>query len=83
LTYTTPALFGPEAWLSDTSVATFCDALILLRYVACQHALRRELTVLKMRGSWHDTALREYRIDQAGIHIDLATTSDDGLLGLR
>jgi circadian clock protein KaiC len=83
LTHTTPELFGADAWVSDTPVARFCDAIILLRYVASQHELRRELTVLKMRGSWHDTALREYRIDQAGIHIDLGVTSEDELLGLR
>jgi circadian clock protein KaiC len=31
--------------------------------------MRRSLNVLKMRGSAHDTRLREYAIDGGGMHI--------------
>jgi hypothetical protein len=31
--------------------------------------MKRGLTVLKMRGSVHDRGIREFRIDQSGMHL--------------
>jgi circadian clock protein KaiC len=42
---------------------------ILLRYVEMYGEMRRGLTVLKMRGSMHDKNIREFTIDNDGMHI--------------
>ncbi len=31
--------------------------------------MRRGIAVLKMRGSWHEKQIREFTIDQEGMHI--------------
>jgi len=80
LTHTTRALLGADALVTDTPVAALCDTIILLRYVEGDGALRRALTVLKMRGSMHDKAIREYEIDRAGMHI-VGERTEAGLLG--
>jgi circadian clock protein KaiC len=50
-------------------VSTVSDSVILLQYVGAGSRISRGLTVLKMRGSDHDKAIREYRIDDSGMHI--------------
>ncbi len=42
---------------------------MLLRYVELQGQMRRGLTVLKMRGTPHDKNIREYTIDDTGMHV--------------
>ena len=42
--------------------------------------MRRGLTVLKMRGSWHDKAIREYDIDNHGMHIGKPFKNVGGIL---
>jgi circadian clock protein KaiC len=31
--------------------------------------MKRGITVIKMRGSWHDKEIREFNIDNDGVHI--------------
>ena len=31
--------------------------------------MRRGITMIKMRGSWHEKEIREYMIDHQGMHI--------------
>ena len=50
-------------------VSTVSDTVILLHYVGDRERIRRGITVLKMRGSDHDKAIREFTIDDAGMHI--------------
>ena len=45
------------------------DSIIVLRYVEVFGAVKRAVTVLKMRGSAHDRDIREYRIDGTGLHV--------------
>ena len=45
------------------------DALILQRYVELDGALKRVMTVLKVRGSDHSTDLRFYEVSARGIAI--------------
>ena len=50
-------LSGPS--VTETHISTLTDSIILLRYVEVFGALKRGMTVLKMRGSDHDRDIRE------------------------
>ena len=67
-TNTTAMLLGGES-ITETHISTITDTIILLRYVELQGEMRRGLTVLKMRGTWHEKDIREYVIDNTGMHI--------------
>ena len=67
-TSTTPSLMGGQS-VTDTHISTLTDSIILLRYVEMFGEMRRGLTVLKMRGSMHDKDIREFTIDNHGMHI--------------
>jgi len=67
-TNTASMLAGGES-ITETHISTITDTIILLRYVELRGEMRRGLTVLKMRGTYHDKAIREYRIDGKGMHV--------------
>lgn len=67
-TNTTSMLTGGES-ITETHISTITDTIILLRYVELHGEMRRGLTVLKMRGTFHDKGIREYLIDGQGLHI--------------
>ena len=55
--------------MTEKHISTLTDSIILLRYAELDGQMRRSLTVLKMRGSDHDHAIRELTIDHQGMHI--------------
>lgn len=67
-TNTTSMLPGGES-ITETHISTITDTIILLRYVELHGEMRRGLTVLKMRGTFHDKGIREYVIDNKGLHL--------------
>lgn len=67
-TSTTPSLLGGSS-VTEKHISTLTDSIILLRYVELDGEMRRSITVLKMRGSMHDTDIREFHIDGDGMHI--------------
>jgi len=67
-TNTTSLLTGGES-ITETHISTITDTIILLRYVELHGEMRRGLTVLKMRGTFHDKGIREYFIDNRGLHV--------------
>ena len=67
-TSTTTSLLG-GASITEGHISTITDSIILLRYVELMGEMRRGLTVLKMRGSMHEKEIREFTIDQQGMHI--------------
>lgn len=67
-TNTTSMLTGGDT-VTETHISTITDTIILLRYVELMGVMRRGLTVLKMRGTFHDKDIREYMIDSQGMHI--------------
>jgi circadian clock protein KaiC len=68
LTSTTSTLLGGGS-ITEKHISTLTDSIILLRYVELFGEMRRSITVLKMRGSAHDTRLREFTISDTGMHI--------------
>jgi circadian clock protein KaiC len=67
-TSTTPSLLGGGS-VTEKHISTLTDSIILLRYVESFGAMLRSLVLLKMRGSQHDSAIRQYTIDGTGMHI--------------
>ncbi|MAA74895.1 MAG: circadian clock protein KaiC [Salinisphaeraceae bacterium] len=67
-TNTTDKLMGGES-ITETHISTITDSIIILRYVEVRGEMRRGITVLKMRGSYHDNEIREYVIGSEGMHI--------------
>ncbi len=75
-TNTTSMPLGGES-ITETHISTITDTIILLRYVELQGEMRRGLTVLKMRGTWHDKQIREYTIDNKGMHNMFGKSRED------
>jgi circadian clock protein KaiC len=67
-TSTTPTLTGGTS-VTEAHISSITDTIVLLRYVELFGEMRRGLTVLKMRGSTHEKAIRELVIDGRGMHI--------------
>ena len=78
-TNTSSILTGGET-ITETHISTITDTIILLRYVELHGEMRRGLTVLKMRGTYHDRGIREYTIDGQGLHIKDQFTGINGIL---
>lgn len=67
-TATTANLMGGPS-VTESHFSSITDTIILLRYVEMLGEMRRGLTVLKMRGSMHEKEIREFTIDNKGMHI--------------
>jgi circadian clock protein KaiC len=78
-TNTTPMLMGGES-ITETHISTITDTIILLRYVELHGEMRRGLAILKMRGTQHEKDIREYVIDNEGMHIKAAFRGIHGIL---
>ncbi|MEO0591933.1 MAG: ATPase domain-containing protein, partial [Myxococcota bacterium] len=78
-TNTTSMFQGAES-VTEAHISTITDSIIMLRYVELQGEMRRGITVLKMRGSWHDKAIREFTIDDQGMSIRAPYQGINGIL---
>ena len=78
-TATTPTLTGGTS-VTEAHISTITDSIILLRYVEMYGEMRRGITVLKMRGSMHEKDIRDFTIDDTGMHIGRPFRSIAGIL---
>lgn len=78
-TATTPTLMGGTS-VTEGNISTITDSIILLRYVEVYGEIRRGITILKMRGSWHDTNIREFNINDQGLHVGKPFRAVTGIL---
>ena len=78
-TSTTSSLLGGSS-ITEGHISTITDSIILLRYVELMGEMRRGLTVLKMRGSMHEKQIREFNIDNTGMHIGLPFRDVTGII---
>jgi len=53
--------------ISEFGMSHLSDNVLLLQYVPEESQLKRSLTVLKTRASWHQPAVRSYEIGPGGI----------------
>ncbi len=79
VTSTSKTLLGGES-VTESHISTLTDSIILLRYVEMFGEVRRGLTVLKMRGSLHEKAIREFSIDNQGMHVGRRFANTTGIL---
>jgi circadian clock protein KaiC len=79
MTSTTPTLLG-GASITEGHISTLTDSIILLRYVEMFGEMKRGITVLKMRGSVHGKGIREFKIDQRGMHLGKPFRNVTGIL---
>lgn len=79
-TNTTAMLLGGQT-ATETHLSTTTDAILLLRYIEAQGTVKRGMLVLKMRGSDHDKDVREYWIDNDGVHLGQHMRDVSGILG--
>ncbi|BAU63422.1 putative circadian clock protein, KaiC [Stanieria sp. NIES-3757] len=66
--------------ITESSISPNTDLIVLLRYVEVYGEIRRGLTVLKMRGSKHDKDIREFSIDERGMHLGKPFRNITGIL---
>ncbi len=80
VTASAPDLMG-GASVTESHISGLIDVIVLLRYAEVDSSVRRALTVLKMRGSRHDSTIREFTIDDSGLHLGDRFTATGGILG--
>jgi circadian clock protein KaiC len=66
--------------ITDEGLSAVADAVVLMRLVETEGEIRRVLGILKMRGSAHDPALREYRITSSGMEVMAPLAGLSGVL---
>jgi len=65
---------------ADASIQFLVDSYIMLRYVEIESAVQRAIVVLKMRGSAHDSTIRQYEIAAQGMKVLKPFEGQEGLL---
>jgi circadian clock protein KaiC len=67
--------------VTESHVSALADAILLLRYVDVDSHIRRGIAVLKIRGTAHDPAIRQFTITSDGIDIGEPFGTGSGILG--
>lgn len=70
-----------ELRLSPYGTAFLADAIVMQRYIEVDSRLLRMMAVVKVRGSKHSNQLRQFTIDDEGIHLGEPLMDQEGLLG--
>ena len=55
--------------LVDLSISSLFHNIILLRYIEAKSKVKRSMTILKMRGSYHDNSILEFNLSNDGLDI--------------
>ncbi|MFY0527745.1 RAD55 family ATPase [Archangium gephyra] len=80
MTQQTPVLFGPQLETKLEGVEGIVDNILFLRYVELRSQLYRMLSILKMRESDYQPALREFSISTRGIDVAETFESAEAIL---
>lgn len=72
--------FGADLEVPIEAAGMLADNIILMRYVALRSQLYRVLSVVKMRTSAYDPAVREFTITQRGIEVAQSVASAEAIL---
>ncbi|NJN60608.1 MAG: circadian clock protein KaiC [Coleofasciculaceae cyanobacterium RL_1_1] len=78
-TNTTDQFMGSNS-ITDSHISTITDTIIMLQYVEIRGEMSRAINVFKMRGSWHDTGIREYTISANGPEIKDSFRNYEGII---
>lgn len=66
MTFEVQELFHPQRF-SDVAVSHLSDNVVLLTYLQEPHLIRRAMSVIKSRASYHEPDVRQFRIGPQGI----------------
>jgi len=80
LIWESPQMIGQTFSLSDIGLSFLVDCILLLRPVEISSALKKALTILKMRGSDHDKQLREFEITPKGVKVTAPFSKYEGVI---
>ena len=78
-TNTTEKFMGSDS-ITDSHISTITDTILMLQYVEIRGEMSRAINVFKMRGSWHDSGIREYIIDSNGPQIQESFRDFEGII---
>jgi circadian clock protein KaiC len=70
----------PRLVFNETPVSVLTENLLILRSLEYQERLFRVISVLKMRFSAFDPSLREFRIEDGGVHVLPIGESGEGVM---
>ncbi|MEA3309625.1 MAG: ATPase domain-containing protein [Chloroflexota bacterium] len=65
---------------SDADFSFLADSYIMLRYVEIESAIHRAIIALKMRGSAHDTHIRQFEINSEGLYVRGPFVGREGIM---
>ncbi len=74
-----PELFG-QTHVSGEHLSIIVDGIILMKYLELESEIQRAVSVLKMRGSGHDTGIWRYVIQNRGIEVQNRFEGAEGLM---
>ena len=74
-----PELFG-QTYVSSEHLSIIVDGIVLMKYLELESEVQRALSVLKMRGSGHDTGIWRYVIEGDGIEVLNRFEGAEGLM---
>ncbi|WP_174590977.1 RAD55 family ATPase [Methanocella conradii] len=80
LTHEVPDIITRVSRISDYGLEFIVDCIIMLQYVEIESEIRRSISVLKMRGSDHDKAIRRYSITDRGVEIEARFEGYEGIM---
>jgi circadian clock protein KaiC len=66
MTFEIPDLFHPQR-LSDAAISHLSDNVVLLNYIQERHSIKRAISVIKSRASYHEPDVRQFVIGPEGI----------------
>ena len=69
LIWEAPQTNGQSFTFTDYGLSFLVDAVVVLKFVEIESAIKTALVIMKMRGSNHDRRLREYQITPTGVKI--------------
>jgi circadian clock protein KaiC len=69
-----------ELRFSEADISFLTDGIIATRYVEMEGTLAKVISVVKLRGCSHSSALRTFRITDQGIQVDDAQVRFEGML---
>jgi len=66
--------------VTDVGMSFLVDCILLLKFVEIDSAMRKALVIMKMRGSDHEKAVREYAITPQGFKIEGGFSDYEGVM---
>ncbi|MGA2627261.1 MAG: ATPase domain-containing protein [Candidatus Bathyarchaeia archaeon] len=79
-TWESSQIVGQDFTVTEIGVSFLVDCVVVLRLVEIESTMRKALVILKMRGSDHDRALREFHSTSHGIKLSKPFSGFQGVV---